>query len=218
MNFKLHGYWRSSATYRVRIALNLKKLEYEYIPVHLVNNGGEQKSDAYKRLNPAMLVPTLIDEDMDLTLNQSMAIIEFLDEKYPADIAFLPQHATDRARVRMLAQDIACDIQPVTNLRVLNKLKSDFGADNDAVAVWSRDIISAGFEALEKRLSTRASKYAYGYEVTLADICLVPQVYNAYRFKVDMTPYPTIEKVYKNCQALDAFKKAAPEKQSDAPK
>ncbi len=216
MNIKLHGYWRSSASYRVRIALNLKQLEYEYIPVHLVNNGGEQKSEAYKRLNPSMLVPTFIDEDEDITLNQSLAIIEFIDEKYPSESPFLPKDVLDRARIRMLAQDIACDIQPVTNLRVLNKLKNDFQADGKTIIKWSHDVIYAGFEALEKRLLTRAGKFAYGYSVTLADICLVPQVYNALRFEVNMEHFPIIDKVYKNCQALEAFVLAAPENQSDA--
>lgn len=217
MNIKLHGYWRSSASYRVRIALSLKKLEYEYIPVHLVDNGGEQKSEVYKRLNPAMLVPTFIDADEDITLNQSLAIIEFLDEKYPSNPPFLPQDPLDRARIRMIAQDIACDIQPVTNLRVLNKLKSDFHADGETVSKWTHDLIFAGFVALEKRLLTRAGKYAYGYNLSLADICLVPQVYNALRFKVDMENFPIIDKVYTNCQALDAFIQAAPENQPDAP-
>lgn len=216
MSIKLYGYWRSSATYRVRIALNLKELDYDYIPVHLVNNGGEQRSDAYKCLNPSMLVPTFVDENEDITLNQSLAIIEFLDEKHPTINPFLPQHRSDKARIRVLAQDIACDIQPVTNLRVLNKLKSDFGGDTDSVTKWAHDVIDNGFEALEKRLANRASKYAYGYDVTLADICLVPQVYNALRFKVDMEKFPIIKKVYNNCQALEAFINASPENQSDA--
>ena len=217
MNIKLHSYWRSSASYRVRIALNLKKLDYEYIPVHLVNDGGEQKSECYKRLNPAMLVPTFTDEDEDITLNQSLAIIEFLDEKYSDASPLLPKHRLDKARVRMIAQDIACDIQPITNLRVLNKLKSDFTADATAVKKWSQDTIHAGFVALEKRLAGRAGNYAYGYSVTLADVCLVPQVYNALRFDVDMTQFPIISKVHRNCQLLEAFIKAAPENQPDAP-
>ncbi|MFT4654359.1 MAG: maleylacetoacetate isomerase [Kangiellaceae bacterium] len=216
MNIKLYGYWRSSASYRVRIALQLKKLEFEYIPVHLVNNGGEQKSEAYRRLNPSMLVPTFIDADEDITLNQSLAIIEYLDEKYPSESPFLPQDPLDRARIRIIAQDIACDIQPVTNLRVLNKLKSDFHADGEMVGKWAHDLIYAGFVALEKRLLSRAGKYAYGYSVSLADICLVPQVYNALRFEVDMKSFPIINKVYTNCQALDPFIQAAPENQTDA--
>ncbi|GAB55591.1 maleylacetoacetate isomerase [Glaciecola punicea ACAM 611] len=217
MNIKLYSYWRSSASYRVRIALNLKQLEYEYVPVHLVNSGGEQKGDAYKGLNPSMLVPTFVDENEDVILNQSLAIIEYLDEKYPSESPFLPQHSLDRARIRMIAQDVCCDIQPVSNLRVLNKLKSEFNANGDAVTKWSHDVIHAGFEAIESRLGTRAGKYAYGYDVTLADICIVPQVYNALRFEVDMSKFPTIHKVYNNCQKLPAFIDAAPQNQLDAP-
>jgi maleylacetoacetate isomerase len=216
MSIKLYGYWRSSATYRVRIALNLKLLDYEYIPVHLVKDGGEQKNEQYQRLNPSMLVPTFVDEQEDLTLNQSLAIMEFLDEKYPDVAPLLPPHRSDKARVRMIAQDIACDIQPVTNLRVLNRLKKDFGADADSVNAWSHDIIQAGLFAIEKRLETRASKFAYGYDVSLADICLVPQVYNALRYNVELTNLPVIHRIYENCQKLDAFRKAAPENQSDA--
>lgn len=216
MSIQLFGYWRSSATYRVRIALNLKQIPYQYIPVHLVNNGGEQNSENYQRLNPAMLVPTLVDDDKDITLNQSLAIIEYLDEKYPSDIQFLPSHALDRARIRMLAYDIACDIQPVANLRVLNTLKSDYGVNDSGVQSWSKNLIQKGFTALEKRLVTRAGKFSYGYSLTLADLCLVPQVYNALRFGVDMQAYPIIQKVYNNCQSIDAFIKAAPENQIDA--
>ena len=216
MSLKLYGYWRSSASYRVRIALNLKGIKYEYIPVHLVNNGGEQRSEAYQLLNPSMLVPTLVDDDSDITLNQSLAIIEYLDEAYPDINALLPQHMVDRAWVRMLAQDIACDVQPLANLRVLNKLKMDFNADDNAAKRWAFDFIIGGFEALEKRLVTRAGKYAYGYAVTLADLCIVPQVYNALRFNVDMNQFPTINKVYLNCQRLEAFINAAPENQIDA--
>jgi maleylacetoacetate isomerase len=216
MSLKLYGYWRSSASYRVRIALNLKNIDYENIPIHLVKNGGEQRSEAYQLLNPAMLVPTLVDEDSDITLNQSLAIIEYLDEKYPDATVLLPQHKVDKAWVRMLALDIACDVQPVANLRVLNKLKQEFNADDAAVKKWAADLIFAGFDALEKRLTTRAGKYAFGYSVTLADICIVPQVYNALRFDVDMKRFPTIDKVYRNCQRLEAFVEAAPENQADA--
>lgn len=216
MSLKLYGYWRSSASYRVRIALNLKKIDYENIPIHLVKNGGEQRSEAYRSLNPAMLVPTLVDEDSDITLNQSLAIIEYLDEKYPDATSVLPPHKADKAWVRMLAQDIACDIQPVANLRVLNKLKQAFGADDGEVKKWAADLIFSGFDALEKRLITRAGKYAFGYSVTLADICIVPQVYNALRFDIDMNRFPNIYKVYRNCQLLPAFVKAAPENQADA--
>ena len=216
MNIKLYGYWRSSASYRVRIALNLKNIDFDYLPVHLVNNAGEQKSAEYQRLNPSMLVPTLVDEVTDITLNQSMAIIEYLDEIYPSPMPLLPKNPVDRARVRMIAQDIACDIQPITNLRILNTLKHEFSATQDQVTKWSHDFIQSGFQAIEKRLVTRAGKYAYGYDLSLADVCLVPQVYNALRFNVDMTAFPIISKVYKNCQELSAFSKAAPENQIDA--
>ena len=216
MSLKLYGYWRSSASYRVRIALNLKGLKYDYVPVHLVKNGGEQYSADYKKLNPAMLVPSFVDDDEDITLNQSLAIIEYLDEKYPSDVQFLPEHTLDRARIRMICQDIACDIQPVANLRVLTKLKNELGASEDEAKKWVLDFIISGFDALEKRLRTRAGKYAYGYSVSMADLCVVPQVYNAIRFGVDMSKYPVIAKVYNNCQQLDAFIQAAPENQPDA--
>lgn len=216
MSLKLYGYWRSSATYRVRIALNLKALEYEYIPVHLVKNGGEQTSEAYQSLNPAMLVPTLVDDDRDLILNQSIAIIEYLDEMYDSGLALLPEHKSDRARVRMVAYDIACETQPTTNLRILNALRDDFNADDDAVKAWGQKWIKQGLQTVEKRLQTKAGKFSFGYDVTLADVCLVPQVYNAKRFGVDMQSYPLISKVYANCQKLEAFRLAAPENQIDA--
>ncbi|MGQ8367415.1 maleylacetoacetate isomerase [Glaciecola sp. 1036] len=218
MSIQLYGYWRSSASYRVRIALNLKKIDYSYIPVHLVENGGMQNSEDYLRLNPSRLVPTFVDDDMDITLNQSLAIIEYLDEKYPTTEPLLPQYPQDRARVRMLSQDLACDIQPLANLRVLNKLKQDFNADNDQVQSWGKYWIEKGFTGLSKKLETRAGKFAYGFAVTMVDVCIVPQVYNAIRFGVDLGQFPIINKVYNNCMALDAFQKAAPDNQPDAVK
>lgn len=217
MSIKLYGYWRSSASYRVRIALNLKDLDYTYVPVHLIADGGEQHSDDYQRINPGKLVPTFVDEDADITLNQSMAIIEYLDEKYPDTNLILPIHSQDRARVRALAQDIACDTQPLVNLRVLNQLKQEFTATDEQVKAWVQHWVNQSFTALSKKLETRAGKYSCGYQVTLADLCLIPQVYGALRFGVDMQPYPLIQKIYDNCMALDAFIKAAPEHQSDAP-
>ncbi|MBT0584868.1 maleylacetoacetate isomerase [Alteromonas oceanisediminis] len=215
MSLHLLGYWRSSATYRVRIALNLKQLEYKYSPIHLVNNGGEQNAEDYRRRNPAGLVPCLIDDDEDFTLNQSMSIIEFLDEKYPSDIHFLPKHALERARVRGLAQDIACDVQPLANLRVLQSLES-FGCSPDSKPRWAKHWIEKGFSALEKRLQTRAGKFCFGFDLTMADIVLVPQVYNAERFGVDMTQYPLIGKIHKNCNRIEAFQRAHPDNQPDA--
>ncbi|AEP30410.1 maleylacetoacetate isomerase [Brumicola nitratireducens] len=216
MSLKLYGYWRSSASYRVRIAMHLKQIDFDYVPVHLVKDGGEQRSAAYSSMNPSMLVPTFVDEDEDIVLNQSLAIMEYLDDKYPNTPALLPSHTLDKARVRALAQDIACDIQPVTNLRILEGLKSDFSASSEQTQAWCSKWITQGFTALEKRLATRSGKYCYGYDVTLADVCLVSQVYNALRFKVDMQRFPLIQKIYDNCNELEAFQKAKPEAQTDA--
>lgn len=216
MSLKLYGYWRSSATYRVRIALNLKQLNYEYIPVHLVNDGGEQNSEVYQQLNPSKLVPTLVDENMDVTLHQSLAIIEYLDDKFPSDVMLLPAHPQDKARVRMLAYDIAADLQPITNLRVLNKLRGDYNASDEQINHWVRHWIDGSFNALTTKIQSRAGKFAYGYQVTMADLCIVPQVYNALRFGVEMSDYPVINKIYHNCNELDAFERAAPENQVDA--
>lgn len=216
MSIKLYGYWRSTASYRVRIALNLKQIDYQYIPVHLVKNGGEQHSDNYASLNPAELVPTFVDDDEDVILNQSLAIIEYLDERVPEPQRLIPVHATERARVRALAQDIACDIQPVGNLRVLNALKADYGANQEQVAAWAAHWITQGFNGIEKRLQTQAGKYCFDFDVTLADVCLVPQVYNAKRFGVDMSAYPLISKIADNCNELEAFQRALPENQADS--
>lgn len=216
MSLKLYGYWRSSASYRVRIALNLKELDYEYVPVHLVRDGGEQNSDEYTGLNPAHLVPTFVDDDEDIILNQSMAIIEYIDEKYEQGYKLIPQHKVQRARVRTIAQDIGCDMQPVCNLRVLNHLTSEFDAETEQRNAWCKHWIEKGFSALEKRLQTTAGKFCFGFDLTMADVVLVPQVYNALRFNVDMEQYPLVNKIYHNCNQLKAFIDAAPENQIDA--
>ena len=210
---KLYGYWRSSAAYRVRIALNLKQLSFDNVPVHLIKNGGEQHSDAYKLLNPAQLVPTLIDDG--LTLNQSLAIIEYLDEVYPAP-ALLPQEPAARALARALALDIACDIHPLNNLRVLQYITGPLALTESQKLQWISHWLSTGFAALEQRLQQNAGQFCLGDDVTLADLCLVPQVYNAQRFSVDMSAYPTISTIHHNCQQLAAFALAAPEQQPDA--
>ncbi|MCW8107675.1 maleylacetoacetate isomerase [Alteromonas ponticola] len=216
MALKLYGYWRSSATYRVRIALNLKGLEYEYIPVHLVKDGGEQNKDEYVRLNPSQLVPTLVDDEEDIILSQSMSMIEYLDEKYPDRTPLLPAHALERARVRALAMDVACDVQPIANLRVLNALKSQFDASQEQVVAWAAEWTRRGFTTIEKRLQTQAGKYCFGFDVTLADVCLIPQIYNAKRFGVELTDFPLIKKIGENCEELAAFQRARPENQPDA--
>lgn len=216
MSLKLYGYWRSSATYRVRIALNLKGLEYEYVPVHLVKEGGEQHHAAYDSLNPSHLVPTFVDDDEDIILNQSLSIIEFLDERYSEPFPLIPAHTVERARVRSLAQDIACDIQPLANLRVLQTLSQQFDASSEQNNAWCKHWIEKGFDGIERRLQTQAGRFCFDFNVTLADVCLVPQVYNAKRFGVDMEKYPLITRIYNNCQALEAFQQAEPENQPDA--
>lgn len=218
MSLKLYGYWRSSATYRVRIALNLKELEYEYIPVHLAKDGGEQFSTEYLGLNPAQLVPTYVDDDEDIILNQSMAIIEYIDERYDSGYRLLPSHKLERARVRMVSHDIACDVQPLANLRVLNRLTSQCKVEPEERNIWSKHWIETGFAALEKRLQNTAGDYCFGFDLSLADTVLVPQVYNAIRFGVDMSQYPLINRIYDNCNALPAFIDAMPENQIDAVK
>ncbi|MBU3022265.1 maleylacetoacetate isomerase [Aestuariibacter sp. A3R04] len=217
MRLKLYGYWRSSATYRVRIAMNLKGLSYEYVPVHLVKEGGEQTHATFKRLNPAQLVPALVDDDEDFVLNQSLSIIEYLDEKHPEPYRLLPQHSLERARVRGLAYDIAMEMQPLGNLRVLNELRETFGADDEMVASWVRKWSEKGFTAIEQRLQTQAGKFCFDFDVTLADVCLVPQVYIAKRFGLDMSAYPLVMRIYDHCQQIQAFVDARPENQPDCP-
>lgn len=209
----LYGYWRSSAAYRVRIALNIKNIEHQHRSVHLVKNGGEQHQQQYSALNPSHLVPTLIDGNK--TLNQSMAIIEYLDEQYDGD-ALLPDNAHDRAIVRGLAQSIACEIHPLNNLRVLQRLESTANFDSQQKLDWINHWISLGFEALEAQLTQTSGRYCFGDSVTLADLCLIPQLYNARRFNIPLEQYPTIAKVEANCLSLEAFKIASPENQPDA--
>lgn len=216
MSLKLYGYWRSSASYRVRIALNLKQLDYDIVPVHLVKDGGEQHQPSYTRLNPAELVPTLVDEDEDIILNQSLAIIEYLDERYDSGMALLPEHKLQRARVRALAYDIAADIQPLVNLRVLQYIQAEHGVDDEQKVQWCRHWIGKGFAAIEERLQTTAGKYCFGFDLSLADICLVPQVYNAMRFGLELKDFPLISRIAANCNQLPEFERALPENQPDA--
>ncbi|MCZ4336673.1 maleylacetoacetate isomerase [Shewanella colwelliana] len=215
---KLYGYWRSSAAYRVRIALNLKGLDAELISVHLVKGGGEQHSESYAALNPQELVPTFVDSDQDgnaFVLTQSMAIVEYLDEQYP-QAPLLPSTTQAKASVRALALSIACEIHPLNNLRVLQYLSDTLKVSDEAKNQWYHHWIAQGFSALEKQLTQCAGRYCFGDCVTVADLCLIPQLYNAKRFNVDLTPYPTICRVWDNCHQLDAFINAAPEQQADA--
>lgn len=212
----LYGYWRSSAAYRVRIALNLKGLPYENRPVHLVRDGGEQHAPAYAAINPQELVPCLRDGDRVIT--QSLAIVEYLDEVHPKP-ALLPADARARARVRALAQVVASDIHPLGNLRVLQRLGTQFDAQEAQKAAWSRHWISTGFKALEAMLAGNAAtgRYCHDDAPGLADACLVPQCYNALRWGVPLEDYPTIQRIYAACNELEAFRRAAPEAQPDAP-
>jgi maleylacetoacetate isomerase len=212
----LYGYWRSSAAYRVRIALNLKGLAYETRPVHLVRDGGEQHAPDYRALNPQELVPCLVDRGQVLT--QSLAILEYLEETHPAP-PLLPADPAGRARARALAQVVACDLHPLGNLRVLQHLVTQFGADEAAKGVWSRHWINEGLRALEAMLAGHVAtgRFCHGDTPGIADACLVPQVYNAVRWKVSLDDYPTIRRINEACQALEAFQLAAPEAQSDAP-
>jgi maleylpyruvate isomerase len=210
---KLYGYWRSSAAYRVRIALNLKNIDVELIPVHLVNNGGEQHERNYVALNPTHLVPTLVDGD--LVLNQSLAIIEYLDNQFPVTPLY-PTNYAEKALVQGLTLDIACEIHPVNNLRVQQYLVNELECDEQAKLQWSHYWMNTGFTAIEKKLAKTAGLYCFGDSITIADLCLIPQVYNANRFKLDMTPFPIINGIVERCNQLPAFIKALPENQPDA--
>lgn len=210
----LYSYFRSSAAYRVRIALNIKQIPYTYKPVHLVRNGGEQHADQYVRLNPSELVPTLVDGDTVLT--QSMAIMEYLEEAYPNRVSLLPTGTKARAQARALAQLIASDIHPLNNLRVLNYLKQELTDQPSQVTEWYANWIHTGFKALEKLLADSSGEFCVGDTPTIADCCLIPQVYNAYRYKLALSDYPTILRIHQQCQPMVAFEQAHPENQPDA--
>ena len=209
---KLFTYFRSSAAYRVRIALNLKGLPYEMESAHLTRDGGRQYTPEFRALNPQMRVPVLQLSSGDV-LTQSLAIIEYLDEIQP-EPALLPADALARAHVRAVAQIVACDIPPLNNLVVLQYLKGPMKHEQAAVDAWYHHWVAKGFDAVEAMITP--GPYACGAHVTLADICLVPQVYNARRFKVSLDPYPKIAAVEAACLKLPAFDKARPENQPDA--
>jgi maleylacetoacetate isomerase len=209
---KLHSYHRSSAAYRVRIALNLKGVEHHIVPVNLLQS--EQKSEQYLAMNPQGLVPALELED-GTVLAQSIAILEWLEECFP-EPALLPADTTLRARVRSLVNNIACDIHPLNNLAILNYLKDSLGADPQQVKDWYAQWVHRGFRAVEATLVEHAGAFCFGDSATLADCCLVPQVYNARRFDVPMVHYPTIMRVADACNTVEAFALARPEQQPDA--
>ncbi|HEV8549828.1 MAG TPA: maleylacetoacetate isomerase [Polyangiaceae bacterium] len=211
----LHNYFRSSASYRVRIALNLKGLAYEYRPVHLSRGGGEQFTPEFRALSPLAVVPVL--EHAGKRLTQSLAILEYLDEIQP-EPPLLPPAPLEKARVRALALSVACEIHPLNNLRVLNYLTGTLGATADAKNAWYRHWVSLGLNALEQELreSPFTGKFCHGDAPTMADCCLIPQLFNARRFECDLSPYRTLLAIEETCLALPSFGAAAPERQPDA--
>ena len=212
----LYTYYRSSAAYRVRIALNLKGMPYTAVPVHLVKDDGQHRSAAYRARNPQALVPAFELED-GTVLTQSLAIMEYLDEVQP-EPALLPADAIGRARVRALAQAIACDLHPVNNLRVLQYVSQQLGISAEQKDAWYRHWVATGLQGLEALLADHPStgRFCHGDTPTLADCCLVPQLYNARRFQCPLDAYPTIQRIAAACETLPAFQQAAPEVQPDA--
>ena len=208
---KLYTYFRSSAAFRVRIALNLKELSYEPVFVHLAK--GEHRAGGYPQINPQALLPTL-ELDDGTRLNQSLAIIEFLDERHPHP-PLVPKDALARARVRSMSQLIASEIHPLNNLRVLQHLKR-LGHTQEQVDAWYRHWIADGLGKLEGELQGKAGKFCYGDAPTMADCCLVPQIFNAKRFDCDLAPYPAAMRAFESCMKIDAFDRAQPSKQPDA--
>jgi maleylpyruvate isomerase len=210
---KLYTYFRSSAAFRVRMALNIKGIAYEPHIVWLPD--GQQKSDAYRQINPQNLVPTLIDDGEQL--NQSMAIIEYLDETHP-EPALMPKDPLARAHVRSLSQLIACDIHPINNLRVLKYLKSELKQEQSAIDSWYRHWCDEGLAAFERQLaeSNTQGRYSFGNTVTMADLCLVPQIFNAKRFEVDLTKFPMTMAIFDRLMLIPAIDIAQPSKQPDA--
>ncbi|KAK2826114.1 hypothetical protein Q5P01_020328 [Channa striata] len=203
----LHGYFRSSCSWRVRIAFALKGIQYDQVPVNLIRDGGQQCTDQYRKLNPMQQVPAV--EIDGVTLSQSLAVIQYIDETRPGP-RLLPGDPIKRAQVRMISDLIASGIQPLQNLHVLQKI-------GEEKVQWAQHFIDRGFKALEPILRETAGKYCVGDEISMADICLVPQVYNAERFKVDVSQYPTIKRLNQTLLEIDAFKVSHPSCQPDTP-
>ena len=209
---KLYSYFRSSAAYRLRIALQMKGLEVDYVPIDLLKT--EQKSDAYLAMNPQGLVPAM-ELPGGITLGQSVALLEWLEETHP-EPALLPADSLERARVRSVVNNITCDVHPICNLAVTNYLKEHLGAEQSDIIDWYTHWMHRGFIAVEEVLAGNDSTYSFGEQPGLADICLVPQVYNARRFDIALDAFPHINRVVDNCNALAPFRDAAPERQPDS--
>ncbi len=209
----LYGYWRSSAAYRVRIALNLKGLAYRQVPVHLVKDGGQQHAPEYQALNPQQLLPLLVDGETRIA--QSLAILEYLEEVFPVP-TLLPADPALRAQVRSLALHIACEVHPLNNLRVLQYLSAELGVDDEAKSAWYQHWLHSGLAAVEQGLALFGGRLSLGEQPGYLEACLIPQVYNARRFNCDLDAYPRILAMTARCEALQAFKQAAPEVQPDA--
>ena len=214
MNLKLYGYFRSSASWRVRIALKFKGLEYEYAPVSLIKDGGEHLTDTYRAVNPLQAVPTLVVDGRPLS--ESLAIIEFLEDVQP-EPALLPKDPFARAQARRIAESINAGIQPLQNLRVLKKLDQDWNVGEAGKKAWAGHFNLVGLRALERLVSETAGKYCVGDEVSLADCCLVPQLYGARRFGVDVAAFPTLLRIEAELMQLPAFADAVPGRQPDCP-
>ncbi|QRF89987.1 maleylacetoacetate isomerase [Alcaligenes faecalis] len=212
----LYSYFRSSAAYRVRIGLNLKGLDYQIKPVHLLKDGGQQHQPDYVQVNPVQLLPALNDDGLIIT--QSLAILEYLDERYP-ELPLLPKASAERAWARSMAQTVACDIHPLNNLRVLQYLKNELHAQEDARNQWYRHWVSVGLEGLEALVQRHGKKdhdFIFGDTPGLAEICLIPQMFNARRFDIDLSIFPRLLAVEEKCLELSAFQEAAPDRQPDA--
>lgn len=212
---KLYNYYRSSTSYRARIALHLKKLDFEYKPIHLLNNGGEQHSAEYRALNPVGGVPTLVHEDK--VISQSFAIIEYLDDAFPQTYRLLPQDPYLKAKVRQVCENINADIHPLQNLKLMQYLEKKHGYTQEQKDEWCQKWIHEGLSATEKILAATTRTYAFADQITAADLFIVPQIFSSLRFKVDISKYPTLSKINDNCLKLEAFQKAHPGKQIDTP-
>lgn len=214
-NLKLYNYFRSSTSYRARIALALKELSYEYAPVHLINNGGEQNSASYRALNPIGGVPTLQHDQV--VISQSMAIAEYIEEVFKSGQALFPNSAATKAKVRQVCELINADIHPLQNLKVTQFLEKNLHLNPEAKQAWLDKWIGDGLTALEKTITTSSHNFAFGNEVTLADAFIVPQLFSAKRFNVDTTRFEKLSRIDESCQKLQAFKSAHPFRQIDTP-